>query len=519
MKLKTKIITYVSTVLVSLVLAIAIIVFWVIQPDRLEKLMRATMLKVAGSVVYELGLQLQENDSTRFNKLSRRLIRLEDVYGLSVYDLDGRLYFTSQHMTILEPKIEQAIYQQVFQEQQHLFVEEMIDQQNMLSLFYPIIENDRLLGALKLTFTFESLHAYRRESIVASLLACIVGLFILVILVYYLLSNVFSRIRAVITKMNTIIRERDLTQRVHVQSRDEIGELGEVFNRMVEGLLRLTREIQGAGLRVTTSTEKIVETARYQLERAEELMESVDEARRGVEDVKKLSEHISKKAETVLNNAEYTFKKTIRGVEVIEELVTEMNEVDVINKESVRQINALIHKAQQITEIVTMIEDITANTKLIAFNATIEAARAGDAGKGFSVVASEIRSLADSVGVATNNIRKIIRDMQEATTLSAEIEAKEQQKVEHGLLSVRRTKEHLDMVQRMLDDTVKHAREISQATEEQKTSNDTLFKKIQEFFHIAQSTKASSANTSESARSLDRLAEEMQATVERFKLE
>lgn len=519
MKLKTKIITYISILLISLVLTIAVIVFWVIQPDRLEKLMRATMLKVAGSVVYELGLQLQENDSGRFTKLSNRLIRLEDVYGLSVYNLDGRLHFSSQVMTILDPKLDPYLYQKVFEEKKYIFVEEIIDQQKMLSLFYPISENDQILGALKLTFTFESLHTYRRESIAASLLACIVGLVILVILVYYLLSNLFSRIRAVITKMNTIIRERDLTQRVHVQSRDEIGELGEVFNRMVEGLLRLTKEIQDAGLRVTTSTEKIVETARYQLERSKEFMGSVEEARLGVEDVKKLSEHISGKAETVLNNAEYTLKKTVRGVEVIEELVSEMNEVDLINKESVQQINALIQKAHQITEIVTIIEDITANTKLIAFNATIEAARAGDAGKGFSVVATEIRSLADSVGVATNNIRKIIRDMQEATSLSAEIETKEQQKVEHGLQSVRRTKEHLDMVLRMLDDTVRHAREISQATEEQKTSNDDLFEKMQEFFHIAQSTKASSANTSESARSLDRLAEEMQATVERFKLE
>ena len=519
MRLKTKIITYVSTVLVSLVLAIAIIVFWVIQPARLETLMRATMLKVAGSVVYELELQLQDNDSVRFNKLSRRLVRLEDVYGLSVYDPKGLLHFSSQFMTILARKLSPELYQRVLQDRQYVFVEELIDQQNMLSLFYPIIENENVLGALKLTFTFESLHKYRQESIVVSLLACTVGLIILVVMVYYLLSSVFSRIHAVITKMNTIIREQDLTQRVFVESQDEIGELGAVFNRMVEGVLGLTKEIQGAGLRVTASTEKIVETARYQLERAEELMASVEEARLGVEDVKKLSEHISGKAETVLNNAEYTLKKTVRGVEVVEELVTEMNEVDTVNKESVQQINDLIQKAQQITEIVTIIEDITANTKLIAFNATIEAARAGDAGKGFSVVANEIRSLANSVGVATNNIRKIIRDIQEATSLSAEIEAKEQQKVEHGLQSVWRTKEHLDMVLRMLHDTVKHAREISQTTEEQKTSHDHLFKKMQEFFHIAQSTKASSANTSESARALDRLAEEMQATVERFKLE
>ena len=519
MRLKTKIITYVSLVLVSLVLIIAFIVFGIIQPDRLQKLMQATMLKVADGVAYELGLELQENDSDRFNRISKRLIRVEDVYGISVYNRDGRLHFTSQQMTTLPPKLNPDLYQKIFQEQQHVFRNEYIDSQNMLSLFYPFIEDDVVFGAVKLTFSFESIHRYRRESLGASLLACIIGLLILVVLVYYLLSDVFSRIRAVITKMNTIIREQDLTQRVIVQSPDEIGELGEVFNQMVESLLSLTREIQGAGSRVASSTEKIVDAAKSQLETAEELMGSVEEARGGVEALKQLSEQISEKSETVLNNAEYTLKKTVRGVEVVEELVTEMNEVDAINKEGIRQIDDLIRKARQITEIVTIIEDITANTKLIAFNATIEAARAGEAGKGFSVVANEIRSLADSISVATSNIRKIIQDMQEATTLSAEIESREQEKVEHGLHSVRRTKDHLDMVLRMLDDTVKFAREISQATEEQKTSNTSLFKKMQEFFHLAQSAKGNSANTSASAGELDRLSEEMQTTVERFKLD
>jgi methyl-accepting chemotaxis protein len=156
---------------------------------------------------------------------------------------------------------------------------------------------------------------------------------------------------------------------------------------------------------------------------------------------------------------------------------------------------------------------------LIAFNATVEAARAGESGKGFSVVANEIRSLADSVGVATSNIRKIIQGMQDATTQSAEIEAREKEKVEHVLQSVQRTKEHLDMVLRMLDDTVNHARDISLATEEQKVSNDRIFEKMQDFFEIAQFAKVRSADTSASARELDRLAEELQATVEQFKLD
>ncbi len=520
MKLKTKIITYVSSVLIILVLAIAFVVFWVIQPLRLQTFMRSTMLKIAGGIAYELGTELQTDDNARFNKISRHLLRLEDVYGIAVYNRAGRLHFSSEFKKILMPELSSDRYQKIYHERQPLFQDEFVDNQPVLSLLYPIqLDNDTVIGALQLTFTFESIHQYRKESLSASLLACAIGLCVLVILVYYLLSSLFSRIRAVITKMRTIIREQDLTQRVLVRSSDEIGELGEVFNQMVDHLLQLTKEIQGAGLRVTASTEKIVTVAKSQLGTAEELMVSVEEARVGVDEFKQLSDHISEKTGTVLANAEYTLKNTVKGVEEVEDLVTEMNEVDEITREGVQQINILIQKARQITEIVTIIEEITANTKLIAFNATIEAARAGKAGKGFSVVADEIRNLADSVGVATDNIRTITQDMQEAATRSAEIESREKEKVERGLQSVKRTQDHLDIVLKMLDDTVNYARDIARTAEEQKASTGELFDKMHTFFHIAQSAKGGSINTSASARELDRLAEEMQSTVERFILE
>ncbi len=522
MSLKTKIITYVSFLLIFLVLAIAYIVFGIIQPNRLEAFMQATMVKVARSLVYEMGVTLQSDDDTRFTRVSRNLLEIEDVYGFAVYNTYGRAHFTSEYMTSPPVDLDPDIYQSVYKEQQYMFQEETVeneDIQTVLSLIYPLTKKDEVLGALRLSFTFESIRKYRRESLGASLFACVIGLVILVILVYYLLSNLFNRIQAVIKKMNLVIREQDLTQRVAVESQDEIGELGGAFNRMVDRLLQLTKEIQGAGLRVTSSTEKIVKVAKSQLEIAEELMASVEEAREGVGDLKKLSDQISEKTDTVLSNAEYTLKGTVQGVEIAEELVTKMNEVDSINREGLKQVDALIRKAQQITEIVTFIEDITANTKLIAFNATIEAARAGEAGKGFSVVANEIRNLADSVGVATRNIRKIIQDIQEATTLSAEIEARVQEKVEHGMLSVNRTKKHLDMVLRMLNDTFSHARNISQATEEQREATRELLAKMHTFFNIAQSAKGGSVNTSASAGELERLAEEMQTSVERFKLD
>ncbi len=86
--------------LVFLVLAIAYVVFGVIQPARLEKLMQSTMLKVCRSIEYELKIVLQTDDDNRFNRFSRHLMQLEDIFGISVYNTYGRLHLTTQYMTI-----------------------------------------------------------------------------------------------------------------------------------------------------------------------------------------------------------------------------------------------------------------------------------------------------------------------------------------------------------------------------------------------------------------------------------
>lgn len=519
MKLTLKIVIYISVLLVLFVGTMTYIVFGVIQPRSLNTFRRTTLENIAVSLIYEVSIELQTNDYTRAGKVFNQFIQLEGIYGLVVYDATGSLRFSSLETIQLPPQLDNMLLYQIVDDQQPVFREETLQGTPVYSLFYPVSHDNTVIGVLKLILTFESLEQYQQTSTRLAIIVCGLGLASLIILIYVVLSRQFCRIRAVITKMDTIIRERDLTQRVVVERSDEIGELGDVFNKMADRLLHVTREIQRAGFRVTTSTEQIVEMSRSHQEAAEALMGSVEEVNIGIEELKKLAEQISGKAETVLSNAEYTLRNTIEGVEVVEELVTEMNDIDMINREGVRQVTELIEKAEQITEIVTIIEDITANTKLIAFNATIEAARAGESGKGFSVVANEIRNLADNISVATSNIRKIIQAMQEATTRSAEIEAEERERVEHGAQIVNRTKEHLDLVLKMLDDTVHYAREISLATEEQKHSNVHIIERMHEFLEIAQFTKNTSMQTSASARELDRLADEMQATVEQVKLD
>lgn len=495
------------------------VMFGVIQPAHLKTLIHTTMLNMASALAYELQLDLHTQDHARFHQIVQPITNGKDVYGIAVYDAVGELRFSSFDTLRLPQQLEPLVHYQTLDARQTVFHSETLRGTQVYTLYSPLHTGDVSMGVLRLMCHFESLRTYRRRTFEIGLLMTAGAILTILLLLTALLSRVFTRIRAVTTTMGTMIRSRDLTQWTLVASHDEIGELGQMLHKMIERLLHLTHEIQQTGLRLTPSVAHIAEVAQSHEQAAVELLTAIAEVKRGVEALQHLAEQIDTRAGAVVSNAEYTLNTTIQGMEMVDELVTEMTEIDAINREGVQHVAQLLEKAGQISEIVTMIEDMTANTKLIAFNATVEAARAGESGRGFSVVATEIRTLADTISGATDNIRTIIQEMQEATGQSARIKARERDKIEHGVRIVSRTKEHLDMVLHRLDETVTHARDISFATEEQHAATDRISEKMQTFFEIAHAAKVSSADTTASVKQLERVGSELRTTVEQFRLE
>jgi methyl-accepting chemotaxis protein len=519
MKLQTTTIMSVATLLILFGGAIIIVIFSVIQPVYLERLSHTTMLTMAGALAYELRLDLHAQDQSRFVQVVQPIIEGKDVYGVAVYDDLGELRFSSFDTLRLPQQLEPLIHYQAIDTQQTKYLTETVRGTLIHTLYYPLRDGDTIVGVLRLMCTFESLRQYRRNTFESSLLMIGGAILTILLLLTALLSQIFKRIQAVTTTMETMIRSRDFTQRTLIASQDEIGKLGQVFHKITERLLHLTHEIQQAGQRLKPSVTHITDAAQSHQHAAEALLTASEDVNRKVEALKHLTEQIDQKAGAVVSNAEYTLNNTIHGMDMVDELVAEMTEIDAISRDGVQHVVHLLEKAGQIAEIITIIDDMTANTKLIAFNATVEAARAGDAGRGFSVVAIEIRNLADSIGVATGNIRTIIQDIQEATHRSARVEARERDKVERGMRIVTRTKEHLDLVLHRLDETVAHAREISLATEEQNAATDRILGNMHTFLAIAHTTRTSSAETAAAVKELERLGAELRTTVAQFRLE
>jgi methyl-accepting chemotaxis protein len=204
---------------------------------------------------------------------------------------------------------------------------------------------------------------------------------------------------------------KGFSRRIHIQSRDEVGELGGYFNQLLEMLEDLlhrietgSRDISGMVHGLSASNQEINATANEQAAAAKEIASTI-------EDTDKLSKNISARVSEVGRITNDTKTNVQEGFAAVQQNIAKMGEIHEANEKTIKGINFLGEKIKNIWDIVNMINSIADQTKIIAFNAELEASSAGEAGKNFQIVASEIRRLADSTVNSTNEIKMRIQEI------------------------------------------------------------------------------------------------------------
>lgn len=236
---------------------------------------------------------------------------------------------------------------------------------------------------------------------------------------------------------------------------------------------------------VNTSSTQILAAAEEQAAASAEQSASLVETSTTVEELAATSEEIANNSSTVITIADQTFQ----GMEAIR---TSTNQAG-------KRILTLGEKSQAIGEIVGVIDDITRQTNLLALNASIEAARAGEAGKGFAVVATEIRKLANNVAGSTNQIKEIIKEIQDATNASILATEEVGKKVEKGVDLSHKTSET--------------AKQIGMATQQQRSASDQTVKTIQEMTTVSKQIASGAEQTTTAIRDLINLAETIRGLI------
>ena len=291
--------------------------------------------------------------------------------------------------------------------------------------------------------------------------------------VNYFISKYLSRPLGLVTSTIKNFTD-DLTVKIPVTSQNEIGELANGFNNNIEKLHGIIKNVSRATLDIEKSVKDISEALSSQAAISSQQSAAVAEITSTAEELSASSSLIAEHSRSVVDIASRTWENTKKGGEAIETVIVKMNEIDSNNQKSINEIMELGKKTKEISKIMDIINNIADQTKLIAFNAALEASSAGEAGKRFGVVAVEIRRLADSVMESTGEIESKINEIKEATNRLVIASEKGSKGIHEGIEYTNQTADLLIDVVSAAQSTTDAAKQISLSTQQQKTASSQV---------------------------------------------
>ncbi|MBI4332305.1 MAG: methyl-accepting chemotaxis protein [Chloroflexi bacterium] len=343
---------------------------------------------------------------------------------------------------------------------------------------------------------------------------------ILIAAVSILVSRGISQpIHTVMESLKDIaVGEGDLTRRIAVSSKDEIGELSHWFNTFVEKIQGTISSVVGTADNVASASgelsslsTQIADGTRDQMEKAAQVAAASEEMSATVMEVAQNASHASEAAEDASQAAQ-------KGGRTVARTVEGMNQIATTIKESSAVITQLGGRSNEIGEIIKVIDEIADQTNLLALNAAIEAARAGEQGRGFAVVADEVRKLAERTTKATKEIEKMILAIQEETKKAvASMEASTQQ-VESEVRVAREAGDALEEIVASVERVTELVQQIAAASQEQSAASDQISRDIESVASVTQGTADGANQIAHSSQELSGLATELQEILARFRI-
>lgn len=324
---------------------------------------------------------------------------------------------------------------------------------------------------------------------------------------------------AILRLMNELqtVAEGDLTQEATV-TEDITGAIADSVNYTVEELRSLVGNVQSTATRVAQTTSKVETTSTELLATSTEQLREIRETGQSVLDMAARINDVSAQAQESASVARQSLQAAESGLTAVQNAIGGMNSIRDQIQETSKRIKRLGESSQEIGEITELIADITEQTNVLALNAAIQAASAGEAGRGFSVVAEEVQRLAERSGDATRQIAALVKAIQTDTQDAvAAMERSTQGVVEGARLSdnAGTALSEIDSVSRRLADLIE---QISSAASKEADQANEVASNIQHIFAVTEQTGESTRSTANQVRDLARMADELRQSVARFKI-
>ena len=312
--------------------------------------------------------------------------------------------------------------------------------------------------------------------------------------------------------------EGDLTKRLSADSKDELGEVSRWFNTFVDKLHRIITVISDTTQQVAAASIQLNATAQMMATGTEEVAAQAGAVATAGEEMSATSGDIAQNCQLAAEGSRQASMDAVSGAKVVDETIIVMTSIAGLVRNSARAVESLGSRSDQIGEIVGTIEDIADQTNLLALNAAIEAARAGEQGRGFAVVADEVRALAERTTRATREIGEMIKTIQSETKGAVIAMEEGVNEVAKGSEKAADSGRALEQILDQINSVTSQIAQVATAAEQQTSTTSEISSNMQQITESVAQTAGGAMESAAASEQLSVLADDLRTIVLQFKL-
>ena len=349
-------------------------------------------------------------------------------------------------------------------------------------------------------------------------LVFIIGLLLNAFISWQIIRSITRPLIKLETTILKVEENHDLTQRAEVESADEIGETAASFNKLLSNLQKPLNDILLSANRLDQAVNELAENTARVNQGSMITSESSAAMAASVEEMTVSISHVSQNASETAGITGQTSELSQQGGEVIKKTINEMRAMAEAVRKSSKTITELGRQSEQISGIVQVIKDVADQTNLLALNAAIEAARAGEQGRGFAVVADEVRKLAERTTKATGEIGAMINAIQESSHSAVSAMSQAAERVESGVALVDQAGEAITNIQEGSVKVQAHVDDITSALAEQDVASRMIAQQVERVAQAAEDNSISVRAASNSVEQVEQMTHSIRNAITKFTL-
>jgi len=346
----------------------------------------------------------------------------------------------------------------------------------------------------------------------------IIGALVVLALIVGMASWIMTGVLRSLTRFSDILSHSDLSIRTNVDSTDEIGHMSQALNQMLDKFEDLVQTVKSSSSRLAVASDQVSTVCRESQENIQRQGAEVDMVATAMDELVATVQEVSRNAESAAGaasqatDAAHTGKRIVdTTAHTIADLATEVEEV----ADAIRQLEL---DSENIGGVLDVIKNIAEQTNLLALNAAIEAARAGEQGRGFAVVADEVRTLASRTQASTKEIEEMISKLQLGTSNAVAAMSRGREQAQSGVDQVQEAAASLETITQAMDTISAMNDQIASAAEQQSATVTEISRNVVNIRESASQTVAASDQTNSTAEGFAALAHELDETIRGFKI-